>query len=248
MSLGGTDMVSKNNHQVYQQKLAERKQRWGIRKLSVGVASVLLGTTFMLYSNHAVLADTVPTNTHTTPTGQTAQADSNVADHQGSEGTAADQEKKVATTAPAASTTADQEKKVATTAEEKDKDKQTNASETPQNPTNVDKKDTEVTPTNDATPTTENTTNVGKKDTEVTSTNDAKPATQKTTAKSKVRVRAARLRPVMKVRSEEHTSELQSRFDLVCRLLLEKKNSEPTHETVRLHDNNDHSSIKDTAV
>ncbi|CAX67339.1 putative mucus binding protein [Lactobacillus johnsonii FI9785] len=137
----------------------------------------------MLYSNHAVLADTMPTNTHTTPTGQTAQADSKVADHQGSEGTAApaasttaDQEKKVATTAPAASTTADQEKKVATTAEEKDKDKQTNASETPQKPTNV-----------------------GKKDTEVTSTNDAKPATQKTTAKSKVRVRAARLRSVMKV-------------------------------------------------
>src|SRR5699024_12867417 len=26
-----------------------------------------------------------------------------------------------------------------------------------------------------------------------------------------------------KIRSEEHTSELQSRFDLVCRLLLEKK-------------------------
>src|SRR5699024_12602174 len=26
------------------------------------------------------------------------------------------------------------------------------------------------------------------------------------------------------LRSEEHTSELQSRFDLVCRLLLEKKN------------------------
>src|SRR5699024_12034603 len=33
-------------------------------------------------------------------------------------------------------------------------------------------------------------------------------------------------------RSEEHTSELQSRFDLVCRLLLEKKKSRfiyPTH-------------------
>src|SRR5207249_9074784 len=28
-----------------------------------------------------------------------------------------------------------------------------------------------------------------------------------------------------KKRSEEHTSELQSRFDLVCRLLLEKKNN-----------------------
>src|SRR5699024_11811515 len=32
------------------------------------------------------------------------------------------------------------------------------------------------------------------------------------------RITAARMR------SEEHTSELQSRFDLVCRLLLEKKN------------------------
>src|SRR5699024_12067627 len=29
---------------------------------------------------------------------------------------------------------------------------------------------------------------------------------------------------VKPLRSEEHTSELQSRFDLVCRLLLEKKN------------------------
>src|SRR5699024_11685881 len=31
--------------------------------------------------------------------------------------------------------------------------------------------------------------------------------------------------PRKKARSEEHTSELQSRFDLVCRLLLEKKKS-----------------------
>src|SRR5437667_1629205 len=30
------------------------------------------------------------------------------------------------------------------------------------------------------------------------------------------------------VRSEEHTSELQSHHDLVCRLLLEKKNTVPT--------------------
>src|SRR5438874_9119840 len=30
--------------------------------------------------------------------------------------------------------------------------------------------------------------------------------------------------PSVRVRSEEHTSELQSRRDLVCRLLLEKKN------------------------
>lgn len=59
-----------------------------------------------------------------------------------------------------------------------DKDKQTNANETTQNTTNVDKKDTEVTPTNDATT----------------------PTTQKTTAKfttAKFKVLAAR--PVMKV-------------------------------------------------
>src|SRR5699024_12010568 len=31
-------------------------------------------------------------------------------------------------------------------------------------------------------------------------------------------------------RSEEHTSELQSRFDLVCRLLLEKKKKESKNE------------------
>src|SRR5699024_11499457 len=36
-------------------------------------------------------------------------------------------------------------------------------------------------------------------------------------------------------RSEEHTSELQSRFDLVCRLLLEKKNQENKHSTRHLH-------------
>src|SRR5699024_661463 len=33
------------------------------------------------------------------------------------------------------------------------------------------------------------------------------------------------------VRSEEHTSELQSRFDLVCRLLLEKKNKYRQNQT-----------------
>src|SRR5260221_2746847 len=34
-------------------------------------------------------------------------------------------------------------------------------------------------------------------------------------------------------RSEEHTSELQSHSDLVCRLLLEKKTNEATHAHVR---------------
>src|SRR5206468_10770228 len=37
---------------------------------------------------------------------------------------------------------------------------------------------------------------------------------------------------LLDARSEEHTSELQSRSDLVCRLLLEKKN-EPVHPVYR---------------
>src|SRR5699024_11820008 len=39
-----------------------------------------------------------------------------------------------------------------------------------------------------------------------------------------LRTRTVR-RQIHQKRSEEHTSELQSRFDLVCRLLLEKKNT-----------------------
>src|SRR5438094_4208326 len=35
-------------------------------------------------------------------------------------------------------------------------------------------------------------------------------------------------------RSEEHTSELQSPYDLVCRLLLEKKNLIPSYHCPRL--------------
>src|SRR5204863_3350413 len=35
-----------------------------------------------------------------------------------------------------------------------------------------------------------------------------------------------------KVRSEEHTSELQSRRDLVCRLLLEKKKKRDTNDSI----------------
>src|SRR5699024_11929094 len=37
-------------------------------------------------------------------------------------------------------------------------------------------------------------------------------------------IRKTKNMPIIMLRSEEHTSELQSRFDLVCRLLLEKKN------------------------
>src|SRR2546430_8973290 len=38
-------------------------------------------------------------------------------------------------------------------------------------------------------------------------------------------------RPVLKTRSEEHTSELQSQSNLVCRLLLEKKKYNPLDNT-----------------
>src|SRR5699024_11836093 len=40
--------------------------------------------------------------------------------------------------------------------------------------------------------------------------------------------------PYRKDRSEEHTSELQSRFDLVCRLLLEKKKHNAARTTAAL--------------
>src|SRR5699024_12881475 len=42
-------------------------------------------------------------------------------------------------------------------------------------------------------------------------------------------VKVSRFPPPCLFRSEEHTSELQSRFDLVCRLLLEKKNYNRSH-------------------
>src|SRR2546428_4750897 len=42
--------------------------------------------------------------------------------------------------------------------------------------------------------------------------------------------------PLRAGRSEEHTSELQSRSDLVCRLLLEKKKKQEHNITLRLLD------------
>src|SRR2546421_8442084 len=41
--------------------------------------------------------------------------------------------------------------------------------------------------------------------------------------------------PIIVTRSEEHTSELQSRSDLVCRLLLEKKKKHKHIEATRKH-------------
>src|SRR5690349_23897178 len=44
-------------------------------------------------------------------------------------------------------------------------------------------------------------------------------------------------RPQVALRSEEHTSELQSRRDLVCRLLLEKKKKKTTNNTKKNTEN-----------
>src|SRR5690349_23897190 len=46
-----------------------------------------------------------------------------------------------------------------------------------------------------------------------------------------VAVRASLREVLDETRSEEHTSELQSRRDLVCRLLLEKKKKKRKHHT-----------------
>ena len=44
------------------------------------------------------------------------------------------------------------------------------------------------------------------------------------TQKAAIRQKLTIINPKYQARSEEHTSELQSHHDLVCRLLLEKKN------------------------
>ena len=42
------------------------------------------------------------------------------------------------------------------------------------------------------------------------------------------------------IRSEEHTSELQSRLHLVCRLLLEKKKQQTKQKQKQYNNNNDY--------
>src|SRR5207249_11242522 len=59
------------------------------------------------------------------------------------------------------------------------------------------------------------------------SLHDALPISSATRAANSAEVPPMMMPPMSvrrALRSEEHTSELQSRFDLVCRLLLEKKN------------------------
>src|SRR5207249_6426911 len=59
------------------------------------------------------------------------------------------------------------------------------------------------------------------------------PHTSRGRAERPPRTGSGRCRRCRWSRSEEHTSELQSRFDLVCRLLLEKKKK--TLDKMRFH-------------
>ena len=53
----GKNMLSKNNTDLYSAKLAPKHQKFAIKKFTVGVASVLIGTTFAFYTAPNVLAD-----------------------------------------------------------------------------------------------------------------------------------------------------------------------------------------------
>lgn len=74
-------MVSRNNQRIKIERMLNQKQRFGIRKLSIGVVSVLLGTTFFL-GNGVVHADIVSnsqiTTTSSTPASSSDSNSSNV--------------------------------------------------------------------------------------------------------------------------------------------------------------------------
>src|SRR5437660_9763706 len=64
------------------------------------------------------------------------------------------------------------------------------------------------------------------------------PAPRRPASASRWRWRASRWRSTsLPARSEEHTSELQSRGHLVCRLLLEKKKINVSVDVINEHDN-----------
>src|SRR2546430_9891313 len=53
---------------------------------------------------------------------------------------------------------------------------------------------------------------------------------------SSVLIKAAKFKSSAEIRSEEHTSELQSQSNLVCRLLLEKKKTSSKSHDARFHE------------
>src|SRR2546428_9328760 len=63
-----------------------------------------------------------------------------------------------------------------------------------------------------------------------------------------LRPTSPRCRHPVRPRSEEHTSELQSRSDLVCRLLLEKKKKNKTTDHLSDHYNKSDDRTVDTQI
>ena len=87
-------MLSKNNHLMKAAKNAPKKQRFGLRKLTVGVASVLLGTTFLMGAQVAKAdsnADQETTSTTTQLSSSTPAADNQQGDQQNTGSTNAGQ-------------------------------------------------------------------------------------------------------------------------------------------------------------
>lgn len=64
--------MSKNNSREYLRKMEKQRQRFGLRKLSIGVASVLLGTTFLIGGSTVAHADEI-NQAQTTVTFSSAQ-------------------------------------------------------------------------------------------------------------------------------------------------------------------------------
>ena len=70
-------MVSRNNIKHKIKNDSKRIPHWSLRKLSIGVASVLLGTTFYFGSGAVVHADTTSTATPTTTVTNPTTTDTN---------------------------------------------------------------------------------------------------------------------------------------------------------------------------
>ncbi|WP_225432155.1 YSIRK-type signal peptide-containing protein [Limosilactobacillus reuteri] len=86
--------MSKNNAQEYVRKMEQQRQRFGLRKLSVGVASVLLGTTFMVGGTVA--------HANSTPTPTVAASSTTSDEPQSTDQQAANEVNEKATTSDAA--------------------------------------------------------------------------------------------------------------------------------------------------
>lgn len=73
-------MTGKNNHYEIERKMAPSKQRFGIKKLTIGTASVLLGAIFMLGGTHSVSADQTAASSSSQPeVAQKAESSSSAA-------------------------------------------------------------------------------------------------------------------------------------------------------------------------